>query len=304
MDLGRMACALAAAAAAAITAAPAAAQTHTTTSPVSGPDTRHALRSDRSDQPRNPDGSYSASDIYVVQADYSPAGILDLRMSFYGAIPASSPYTASWVISAGTCEDATTPGARVAVTVPVGDPAPVAAAVAGYIAPIAATSTVSPDRHDITVRLSDPTLVNRDFRCVNSATSTAGPGGTSVFADTLPRFFFVHYTPLPLPAPALQQPAPQTSSGGAVQPARLPTLSLARARSATRHALVRRYGRTFTRGAGYRRDCRRQARLVVRCRVAWRTRTTRYRGTVTVASAGTTASTTRIAVHRMRRHRA
>jgi hypothetical protein len=309
---GRAACALAVVAAAGAIAA-ASAQAATTT------DTRHAAIADLADQPRNPDGTFSAADIAVVTADYSPSGSLRLLMTFYGPVPSSSPYTASWVVSAGTCQNAVDPGARVVVTAPVGDPGVATAAVSGYLAPITSKSTLVDNRRMLSVGIRDPTLVGRDFRCVQAATASAGPGGTAVVADAVPRFSFGGFPAITgPPAPRV----PRCSDGvdndrdgtidaqdlGCNSPrdnsenlTRVPTLTTAKARSLTRAALVKRYGRAFTRGAGYHRDCRRKTRLAVTCRVAWRTRTARYRGTVSVASAQLGEKVyplTKVAVHK------
>ena len=75
-------------------------------------------------------------------------------------------------------------------------------------------------------------------------------------------------------------PAKTTSSTST--PSRPFVFSLARARTATRDALARRFGVKFLAGSGYSRSCKRRTALRVRCSVSWHYGVESYRGTVTV----------------------
>lgn len=85
---------------------------------------------------------------------------------------------------------------------------------------------------------------------------------------------------IPTPAPVVPAPTPVPTS---VPTPRAPTLTLARARRASRSALRDRFGGRFTVRRDYSARCARRSRIRFRCTVAW-THAGRYRGTVTLWS--------------------
>jgi hypothetical protein len=96
-------------------------------------------------------------------------------------------------------------------------------------------------------------------------------------------------------APLIAAAAPRSASR------RARTLSARTARSEAAKALRARYGRAYRSGKARKTTCRRRSATVMRCAVAWRYRTRRYRGTVTVTSTASGKFTRRISVRRVRR---